>query len=278
MYSDIPTMGVGIGWRREIAQEIMLHKEHIDWCEVIAEHYINVTDDKLEQLSNLARTFPIVPHGIDLSIGTDRPVGAGYLEGLSALVKRLNAPWFTDHLCFTRVDGYNLGQLTPLQFSEETVEIVVRKIKRIKEKIPKPFLLENITYYFQFPGNEMSEPAFMTRVLEEADIGMLLDLCNLYINSINHGYDPYHFLASIPLDRVVQIHIAGGHQHHTKWIDSHSYSVHPEVFRLLEYVVSSAPVKGIILERDDNFPSSFQEVIADLAKAREIFNRYHGRG
>jgi uncharacterized protein (UPF0276 family) len=270
-------MGIGIGWRREIAQEIMLHKEHIDWCEVIAEHYINVAADKLEQLSNLARTFPIVPHGIDLSIGTDRPVETEYLESLGALVKRVDAPWFTDHLCFTRVEGYSLGQLTPLQFSEKTVEIIVRKIKRIKEEIPKPFLLENITYYFQFPGNEMSEPAFIRRVLEEADIGMLLDLCNLYINSINHGYDPYHFLTSIPLDRVIQVHIAGGHQHHTKWIDSHSYSVHPEVFRLLEYVVSSAPVKGIVLERDDNFPPSFQEVIADLVTAREIFKRCHGR-
>jgi uncharacterized protein (UPF0276 family) len=278
MYSDIPTLGVGIGWRREIAKEIMLNREHIDWCEVIAEHYINVTPDKLDQLSTLATTFPVVPHGIDLSIGTDRPIEAEYLESLSALVKRLDAPWFTDHLCFTRVEGYNLGQLTPLQFSEETVEIVVRKIKRIQEKVPRPFLLENITYYFQFPGSELSEPAFITRVLEQADIGMLLDLCNVYINSINHGYDPYHFLKSIPLDRVVQLHIAGGHRHHTKWIDSHSHPVHPEVFRLLEFVVSHAPVKGVLLERDDNFPSSFQELIGDLATAREIFRRYHGRG
>jgi uncharacterized protein len=278
MYSNIPTIGVGIGWRREIAKEIMLHKEHIDWCEVIAEHYINVTPDKLDQLSNVARTFPVVPHGIDLSIGTDRPVEAGYLESLSALVDRIDAPWFTDHLCFTRVEGYNLGQLTPLQFSEETIEIVVRKVKQIKAKVPKPFLLENITYYFKFPGSQMSEPVFISRVLEEADIGMLLDLCNVYINSINHGYDPYQFLKSIPLDRVVQLHIAGGHRHHTKWIDSHSASVHAEVFRLLEWVVRHAPVKGILLERDDNFPTSFQEVIADLAKAREIFKSYRGRG
>jgi uncharacterized protein (UPF0276 family) len=278
MYSDIPRIGVGIGWRREIAEEILLHKEHIDWCEIIAEHYINVTPDKLDQLSTLARTFPIAPHGIDLSIGTDQPIEPEYLDSLSALVKRVDAPWFTDHLCFTRVEGYNMGQLTPLQFSAETVEIVVRKIKRIKETIPKPFLLENITYYFQFPGNEMSEPAFIRRVLEEADIGMLLDLCNVYINSINHGYDPYQFLESIPLDRVVQLHIAGGHKHHTKWVDSHSASVHAEVFRLLEFVVSRAPVKGILLERDGNFPPVFQELVADLAKAREIFTRYHGRG
>ena len=278
MYSDIPTIGVGIGWRKEIAKEIMLHREHIDWCEVIAEHYINVTLDKLDQLSSLAKTFPIVPHCIDLSIGTDTPVEPEYLDGLSALVERVDAPWFTDHLCFTRVQGYNLGQLTPLQFSEETVEIVGRKIRQLKEKVPKPFLLENITYYFEFPGSEMAEPAFIRRVLENADIGMLLDLCNLYINSINHRYDPYEFLRLIPLDRVVQLHIAGGHQHHAKWIDSHSHAVHAEVFRLLEFVVTHAPVKGILLERDDNFPASFQELIADLAEARAIFRRYRGRG
>ena len=278
MYSDIPRIGVGIGWRREIAEEILRHKEHIDWCEIIAEHYINVTPDKLDQLSTLARTFPLVPHGIDLSIGTDQPIEPEYFDSLSTLVKRVDAPWFSDHLCFTRVEGYNLGQLTPLQFSAETVEIVVRKIKRIKETVAKPFLLENITYYFQFPGNEMSEPAFIRRVLEEADIGMLLDLCNVYINSVNHGYDPYQFLESIPLDRVVQLHIAGGQKHHTKWVDSHSASVHAEVFSLLEFVVSRAPVKGILLERDGNFPPSFQELVDDLAKARQIFGRYHGRG
>ena len=278
MYSDIPRIGVGIGWRREIAEEILRHKEHIDWCEIIAEHYINVTPDKLDQLSTLARTFPIVPHGIDLSIGTDQPIEPEYFDSLSTLVKRVDAPWFSDHLSFTRVEGYNMGQLTPLQFSAETVEIVVRKIKRIKETVAKPFLLENITYYFQFPGNEMSEPAFIRRVLEEADIGMLLDLCNVYINSVNHGYDPYQFLESIPLDRVVQLHIAGGTKHHTRWIDSHSASVNAEVFSLLEFVVSRAPVKGILLERDGNFPPSFQELVDDLAKARQIFGRYHGRG
>ena len=194
MYSEIRMIGVGIGWRKEIAKEIMLHREHIDWCEVIAEHYINVTLDKLDQLANLAKTFPIVPHCIDLSIGTDRPVEPEYLDGLSALVERVDAPWFTDHLCFTRVQGYNLGQLTPLQFSEETVEIVNRKIRQLKQKVPRPFLLENITYYFEFPGSEMAEPEFISRVLEKSDIGMLLDMCNLYINSINHIYDPYEFL------------------------------------------------------------------------------------
>lgn len=270
MYSEIPTIGVGIGWRSEIGEEIKRHKEAIDWCEVIAEHYINTTPDRLDQIGKLSKVFPIVPHGVDLSIGTDMPIEDQYLDSLAALVEKVDAPWFTDHLCFTRVPGYNIGQLTPLQFSEDTARIIVRKIKRIKERIAKPFLLENIAYYFNVPGSDMSEAAFITRILEEGDIGMLLDVCNLYLNSVNHKYNPYNFLESIPLDRVVQLHIAGGVQSNNKWVDTHSHSVHEEVFQLVEFIVAHAPVKGILLERDTNFPASFQELVDELSRARQI--------
>jgi uncharacterized protein (UPF0276 family) len=112
--------------------------------------------------------------------------------------------------------------------------------------------------------------------LERADIGMLLDVCNLYFNSVNHGYDPYKFLNSIPLERVVQLHLAGGFRHGKKWVDSHSYPVHEEVFQLTDYIVAHAPVKGILLERDDNYPESFQELLDEMARAREIFRKHNG--
>jgi uncharacterized protein (UPF0276 family) len=273
---NVPVIGVGIGWRREIAGEIMTHRKHIDWCEVIAERYINVPTDGLAQITNLARMLPIVPHGVDLSIGTDRPLEDDYLASLAALVERLAAPWFSDHLCFTRVPGYHLGQLTPLVFSEEAIDIVVRKAKQVKERIKKPFLLENITYQFKIPGGALSESEFIARVLERADTGLLLDVCNLYINSMNHRYDPYEFLQSIPLDRVIQIHIAGGTRYHNQWIDSHSQPVPSEVFQLLDYVLAHAPVKGVLLERDANFPASFAELAAELTIAKELFKKYRG--
>src|SRR5262245_26851470 len=277
MSSETPVLGVGIGWRREIADQILKHKEHIDWCEVIAEHYVNVTPEKINHIEKVSKIFPVVPHGIDLSIGTDMQIEEEYLEGLSTLVERVDAPWFTDHLCFTRTPNYNIGQLTPLQFSEEAIEVVVRKTKEIKQRINRPFLLENITYYFTIPGGAMSESEFITRVLEEADIGLLLDVCNLHINSINHGYDPYRYLESIPLDRVVQLHLAGGHKTDKKWIDSHSFPVHDEVFELTDYIVAHAPVKGILVERDENFPESFQELVDELTRARQIFERHNSR-
>lgn len=275
MYSSLPVLGVGIGWRKEIAKDIMKYKESVDWCEVIAEHYIHVTSDKLDHVERLAQNFPIIPHGIDLSIGTDTPIEESYLEGLQTLISRVNPPWFTDHLCFTRVPGFSIGQLTPLQFSEEVIEIVVNKVKEVKRRINKPFLLENITYYFKIPGSELSEAQFLTRILEAADVGLLLDVCNLYMNAQNHHYDPHQFLKAIPLERVVQLHIAGGVRHNHKWVDSHSHHVHQEVFDLMEYIVANAPVKGILLERDSNFPASFTELADELNYARAIFKRHH---
>jgi uncharacterized protein len=275
MYSSLPVLGVGIGWRKEIGKDIMQNRECVDWCEVIAEHYIHVTEDKLDLIERLAQNFPIIPHGIDLSIGTDTPIQESYLEGLQTLISKVNPPWFTDHLCFTRVPGFSIGQLTPLQFSEEVIEIVVNKVKEVKKRINKPFLLENITYYFKIPGSELSEAQFLTRILEAADVGLLLDVCNLYMNSQNHNYDPHEFLKAIPLERVVQLHIAGGVRHKQKWVDSHSHPVHKEVFELMEHIVTNAPVKGILLERDSNFPNSFTGLADELNHARAIFKRHH---
>lgn len=276
MCLEIPTLGVGIAWRREIADEIIAHQKHIDWCELIADHYINVPPDRLEPILTLVRTLPIVPHAVELSIGTDQTIEKKYLAGLATLVDRLQAPWFSDHLCFTRVPGYRLGQLVPLMFSEAAIEVVVRKAKQVQEHIQKPFLLENIAYYFKIPGGAMSEADFISRILNRADVGMLLDLCNLYINSLNFQYDPYDFLRSIPVERIVQVHIAGGSQHNHWWLDSHSQPVPPAVFALLAYVLARAPVKAVLLERDANFPASFEELESDLATARELFKKYRG--
>jgi uncharacterized protein (UPF0276 family) len=275
MWSEAPFLGVGIGWRKEISKQILRHKEQIDWCEVISEHFINVLPEKLDHIEKISTVLPVVPHGIDLSIGTDIPIEQEYLDGLANLVETVNAPWFTDHLCFTRAPGYNIGQLTPLRFSDEVVELVVRKSREVTSRIRRPFLLENITYYFKIPGGEMTEPEFITQILEQADIGMLLDVCNLYFNAVNHGYDPYQFLREIPLDRVVQLHLAGGFNNGKKWIDSHSFPVHEEVFQLTDYIVAHAPVKGILVERDDNYPESFQDLVDELCRARDIFKKHN---
>lgn len=276
MHSVIPSLGVGLGWRREVAGAIAARPPCVAWCEIIADNFIHATPEQQDPLRNLAGTLPVVPHAVDLSIGTDAPLDEAYLAGLATLVARVDAPWFSDHLCFTQAAGYRLGQLTPLPFSEGAVEVVVRKAKQIKTRISRPFLLENIAYGFRIPYGEMSEAEFITRVLERADTGLLLDLCNVYINAINHRYDPYRFLRSLPLGRVVQIHIAGGELHQGRWIDSHSQAVPDEVFELTEFVLARAPVKGILLERDTNFPASFSALEAELNRAQTLFKKYQG--
>jgi len=269
--ADIPALGVGIGWRTEISGAIMDHLDRIDWCELIAEHYIDVPHDQLEQIAAISTQVPLVPHGVDLSIGTDGPLDEPYLSGLKLLIDAVRAPWHTDHLCFTRVPGYNLGQLGPLQFSDHSVDIVARHAARVKAICQKPFLLENITYGFVVPGSTLTEAEFITRVLTTADVGLLLDVTNLLINSENHGYDVYEYLDTIPMERVVQLHMAGGYHDGRKWVDSHSYPVPDAVFDLMEHILGRADVKGILLERDANFPAEFSEILDELARARELF-------
>lgn len=275
--TELPALGVGLGWREEIAASILRHRAGIDWCEVISEHFINVPADRLDRAAELSRQLPLVPHGVDLSIGTDGPLDESYLDGLQTLLEAVDPPWYTDHLCFTRVPGYNLGQLAPLQFSDTIVDIVAAKARQLSARFRRPLLLENITYDFVVPGSHLTEAEFISLVVQEADVGLLLDVTNLFINSSNHGYDAERFLSQLPLERVVQLHIAGGHRVGDRWFDSHSYPVPDEVFALTELVLARAPVKGILLERDANFPDNFGLIIDELARARELFLRYRGQ-
>ncbi len=161
----------------------------------------------------------------------------------------------------------------PVQFSTQVVSNICSKIMEIKSFTQKPFLLENITYYYPIPGSQLSEAEFISNILTESDCGLLLDVNNLYINSQNHKFDPYHFLNSLPLDRVVEIHIAGGSFKMGMLIDTHANSVGPEVWKLLEYACRHTPVSGIVLERDSNL-TRFEDLLDEIGTAKEIFNRY----
>lgn len=277
MSNDLPALGVGLGWREAIAPSILNNLDRVDWCELIAEHFIDVAPDRLNYIAEVSTTLPLVPHGVDLSLGTDAPLDDDYLRGLRTLLDAVDAPWHTDHLCFTRVEGFNLGQLGPLQFSDDVVDIVARHATRVKAVCQRPFLLENITYDFVVPGSGLTEAEFIRRVLVKADVGMLLDVTNLVINSTNHRYDAYEFLDTIPLDRVVQLHIAGGYEEQGTLIDSHSHPVPDCVFDLTSYILDRADVSGILLERDTNFPASFSELLDELERARALWREARAR-
>jgi uncharacterized protein (UPF0276 family) len=201
------------------------------------------------------------------SVGTAAPLDADYLDRLACFVERTEAPWFSDHLSFTKVPETDVEQLTPLWFTGETLDVVCRNIRQVRARIPTPFLLENITYYFPVPGNDMSEAQFITRVLEDTDTGLLLDVNNVWVNSVNLGYDPYEFLESIPLERTVQIHLAGGRMVRDLLVDSHSAPITEHVWDLLAHVLARVPVKAILLEWDQDWPE-FDQLLGHLDRAR----------
>ena len=165
-----------------------------------------------------------------------------------------------------------MHDLIPLPFSKEAIKHVAKRIKHVQEFVGRPFLLENISFYMQMPGCEMNEAQFLSTVIEEADCGLLLDVNNVYVNSINHNYDPKEFIDSLPLERVVQIHLAGHKQQDKVVIDTHGESIIASVYDLLEYVLSKTSVNAVMLERDQNFPK-FEAIIDELQAIRQIMQR-----
>jgi uncharacterized protein (UPF0276 family) len=269
MSQSLPRLGVGLGYRLPLHHDILAHRGKIDFLELITEQFIHSTPEKIDHVMRLKNDFPLIPHGVELSVGTALPLDGDYLAKVKSFVQRTGAAWFSDHLSFTKVADADVGQLTPLWFTEESCQQVCRNVRQVKRAVEAPFLLENITYYFPIPDGDMSEAEFVTRVLEDCDIGMLLDINNVHINSMNLGLDPYAFLRAIPLERVVQVHIAGGHPVMGMIVDTHGNTVREEVWELLRFVVGHAPVKAILLEWDQDFPP-FQHLVDHLDRARAI--------
>jgi uncharacterized protein len=277
MLPRLPTLGVGIGFRETFRGELFLYKSHVDFLEITAEHYLDASSQKEEELSLLADNFTLIPHAINLSLGSAEGLNKEYLKKLACLVNRLNPPWWSEHICFTNAGGIDIGHLSPIPFNREAIDIIHRNIEDVREYIDAPLILENISYLLTVPGQEFSEPEFIAEILDCTNCGLLLDITNLHANAVNHHYDIESFLNNIPLERVVQLHFVGGQWHDGVLIDSHSQATPKEVWSIMENVMSKAPVKGIILERDENFPP-FIELAKELDNARNIGRKYYRWG
>ena len=265
----LPRLGVGLGFRRGLAREIVEHRAEIDFLEITSDHYLRPTGHDRRELAELSHRFPLIPHGLSLSPGSAQAVDEAYLAETAELVARIQPAWWSDHLAMTRAGRIDIGHLAPIPLTEEMLDMVCANIERARTKIATPFIIENIAYTLRLPGGEMSEAEFLTRVVERTDSGLLLDLMNLHANAFNHCYDPYSFLGDLPLERVVQIHIIGGHYHDGVLIDSHSQRTPDEVWRLLEFVARRTKIKAVLVEWDEHFPE-FPIVLQELGRAREI--------
>jgi uncharacterized protein (UPF0276 family) len=269
-------LGAGLGYRPAIHGEILAARGRIQWLELITEDFLPLTPARRELLAELTGTFRCVPHGTELSIGSAEPVDVRYLDQVTGVVDAVSAPWFSDHLCFTTAGGFRLAHLTPIQWTREMAALVAAKARQIQAAVGRPFLLENITYGFILPG-ELSEAEFIESVLDQSGCYLLLDVTNVYTNATNFGFDPMEFLRRIPLDRVMQLHVAGGQWEDGVLMDSHDAPVPEEVWPLVEFAAAHAPVRGILIERDTNFPENIGDLFTEVDRAASLFGRRETR-
>jgi uncharacterized protein len=268
----IAKLGIGLGFREQFRASVFLNRERIDFLEITTDHYLDAKPDKLAELKLLKDHFPLIPHSLELSLGSAEGIDAEYLEKVAELVEFTQPAWFSDHLCFTRSGGVKIGHLAPVPYTKEAVKTFVKNISTVKSRIKTPLVLENITYLVRFPSSEMSESKFIKTILEETDCGLLLDVTNLFINSQNFGFDWRAFLDEIPLERLVQLHFVGSHKHGRRLIDAHADKTEREIWQVFEEVAARCEINGAVLERDENFPP-FEEILAELETARNFLER-----
>lgn len=262
-------LGAGIGLRREFYEELPRMHRALDWVEIIPENFLLNGGRPQRALDACAERWKVVPHGVGLNVGGPDPLDTDYVARLRALIERVDAPFFSDHLCYSRLGGVYLHDLLPLPFSEEAVEHVVPRVREVMARVGRPFLLENPTYYARMPGGPLSEADFIRHVAEEADCGLLLDVNNVWVNARNHGYDARAFVDALPLERVAQVHLAGHEQRPEALIDTHGAPVCEEVWALYRYVLERTGPVSTLLERDQNI-ASLDTVLDEADAARAV--------
>jgi uncharacterized protein (UPF0276 family) len=264
---------IGIGYRHGIAPWIASNLLRFDVLEITLDHWLAGNQSLRDAIFDLVDEIPLTAHGIGLSIGTESPLDFAYLDAIAALLDRLKAPAYSEHLAFTRVPGRDLGNLLPLPKTEAVAESIIAKVKTVQSRIPVPFLLENITYIFDWPDSELTDAEFLTLICRESGAGLLLDIENLYLNASNHGFDALGFLEALPAGLVREVHLAGGKSVQEPFlrrpllVDTHSYPVPEEALALLDRTLTRQSPAAIVLERDDRLDAG-DEILADIDAIR----------
>jgi uncharacterized protein (UPF0276 family) len=268
-----PSPTVGIGYRSAIADWTRDNLALFDMVEITVDHCISGGETVASEIFDLVGQIPMTAHGIGLSIGTDVPLDLAYLDKVAAIVERLHPPAYSEHLAFTRAPGRDLANLLPLPKTEEVAEAIITKVRQVQSRIPVPFLLENISYLFEWPESRMTDVEFLNLICRETGAGLLLDVENLYLNAHNHGFDPYSFLNDLPAGIVKEVHVAGGVTVHKNFLarpflaDSHSHPVPEGALDLLDRALVRHRPDAVVLERDDRL-QEFDEITDDIRRIR----------
>lgn len=269
---------IGFGYRRHIHGWTLANLKRFDVLEVTLDHCMVGSDAAKAMIFDLVGEIPLTAHGIGLSIGTDVPLDLAYVDEIAALLDRLKAPAYSEHLAFTRVPGRDLGNLLPLPKTMAVAEQVIDKVRQIQSRISVPFLLENITYIFDWPDSELSDADILGLICAETGAGILLDVENLYLNAHNHRFDACAFLDRLPANTVQEVHVAGGITLDEDFLprpllqDTHSHPVPEAALDLLDYALKRQTPSTIVLERDDRLEAS-EEILDDIARLRSRFGR-----
>lgn len=271
--NNFPFLGFGVGLRATHYPYILKHWPRVDWFEVISENYMMPGGRPLSILEKIRERYPVVMHGVSLSIGSVDPMDRNYLKTLKNLAKKIQPAWISDHLCWTGVGGHNLHDLLPLPYTEETIRHVVKRIRRVQDYLERPFVLENVSSYMAFIQSVMPEWEFLKTIVEEADCKILLDINNIYVSSFNHSYNPEDYLKAIPQDRVVQFHLAGHRDKGNYLLDTHDHPIKPAVWKLyLKALERFGPISTLI-EWDDRIPA-FPRLEKSVQKAKRIYQEF----
>ena len=265
----LPDLGVGLGLRTVHYSHIVEAQPEVDWFEILSENYMQTAGRPLEWLDAIADRYPVVMHGVSLSIGSTDPLDRDYLTELRALRDRTGARWVSDHLCWTGVSGKNTHDLLPMPYTEEALRHVAGRVRAVQDFLGAPLALENPSTYVEFTAGQMPEWEFLARLAEEADCALLLDVNNVFVSAFNHGFDPQDYLAAVPFDRVVQMHVAGHTHHGTHILDSHIGPVVDGVWRLLGDAWRRSGGTSVLLEWDAEIPS-FEVTHAEALRAKEF--------
>lgn len=268
-FPAVPNLGIGIGLRIPHYGDIFEKQPNIDWFEIISENFMVDGGKPLDHLYRILERYPVVQHGVSLAIGSPDPIDFNYLKKLKELTKITKTPWVSDHLCWGRLPGAHYHDLLPLPYTKEVINYVAERAKIVQDYLELPFALENLSSYVAYNKDEMPEWEFYSAVVEKANIGMMLDVNNIYVSSRNHGFNPKDYYENIPLERVIQIHLAGHTDYDAYVLDTHDDYVRDEVWQIYAEVYPKTRGVSTLLEWDDKF-LSFQQTWDEALKAKKF--------
>lgn len=271
-----PYLGFGLGLRPQHYQDILEGSPNVDWFEVISENYMVPGGKPLKILDQIRARYPIVMHGVSLSIASTAPVNEPYLRDLKALAERCEPVFISDHLCWTGVHGVNLHDLLPVPYTEEALDHVVSRVHHVQDTLGRAIALENVSSYVQFSHSEMSEWEFIAELTKRTGCWLVFDVNNVFVSAFNHEFDAHAFIAGIPKERIVQFHLAGHEHNMSHIVDTHDALICGEVWDLYRAALRHFGPVSAIIERDDHIPP-LVELVAELDQARAVAAETLGR-